>query len=1406
MSITTELMNLAPDDKWKLLTGKSMEELWIAKSVETTKQAANNLIQGNNQVADYNIDKLYDPLNITRPFIHSMDGDFSMWVENPFSWEEIKYPNFLKSSREWSIIWNMVRFPIIDKEQIIWRQDFIKNIYHYPELAEIAEIKALAYWLMDWVAGLFSMVNVNQMHLPLIEAFKRWLIPANEVSRYFKIIDVGHENLNKLMDQLDKFESDSIKNISKSLRYKYQNVAHIKEDYLLSSDAGNVNKSVDTFYDEYIKISTLIEVASITKRDWLNFAAYNESEPVSWKNWWYIVEDKENWIKNDSTDDNSLTLLTWSNMSWKSSILKNTFFMQCMAQSFWVVPCEKWNFHIHDSFFYIDRSSTDHEHNLSAFWDWIKTLISGLKTFKKRPFWCYDEIFSETWPEDQYRLAAATIIYLKKLWAKIFCASHNEKFIELCDHLENVWIYHLKVKQSDWNLEWLYKLQSWADDSYAIEVARTLWLKEEILKIAENYLKGVYEDICFEDKQKYKDPEFREPDEDYFKENQKYRFIYSKILINSLIRLKPRDDNFVHIFSDDNNFKECMFRWSSIYTWLKGRTHERFWWMRMIWNDNLAEWVLQMLMNSPMISSNWFAKRRDLFNEISEKIDFNHAKNHGNELKLFLYFLWFINSTGWFNSHNNEPVMSHLHNFNKFIIPHEYQVCEELNNQLIIFLMLNKEILRDSFPFDNELEFTKKLQKAHEMIKKHLYSQPLWKLSEDVIEQLVNRRYSWCDYEIDDFEWKCKQEYKLLIEAFKHMNISNFEEINLYELEQIYNKISSEAEKITNEQDWAKTYSHATAITNYLNFKVSSTEFLEVAEFEPLIVDIRKDMESFIPESLDFFRWWYDLDTISRYMSYFYTYIKENSDKMRSISIFELDIREYQDKIWELLEPIIKSYAEWDYKYEETWPTRLIASIILKWFAQKINPVDSFLRDFDKLESEWWRFINEDFKKGLVSNLKEWLWNNNTGSISQVLWHIEKFDLYWVFKTKFESEIWELFSDFKWFNDKLEEFKNKFWHKSNLLIDEIDFILENKEVNGNNRDKLKKLIWNILHNNQYIYDRKWWEEKFEFDFQGIIYSELEEIKSKLKDVINLALKLEIKYDAFKWYSSKFGISVNQNDFFNEMNKWNFRRFKLIMEHRVNHFIDCRSISAPIKDFVTLALYWKMAKDFDYWEFHLNENWKLRIEEMFNIFSNPWKQVRNTDNFQDWEKWKILTGTNMSWKTFNLKALTMSVVSWKSTWKTTWANWEIPNIDNVIYMDRVVSKKDKKLSSFWNEVSILNKIIGLADEWRDILFIVDEMLSTTSPKYQAALVYGIIVYILKKRNYVTMASHNHEVVEILCNKYSNILKAYHNKIEFDSEWKIIFDYKLQTWHADSNAIFVAEKMWLPQEIIQIAKGL
>ena len=121
--------------------------------------------------------------------------------------------------------------------------------------------------------------------------------------------------------------------------------------------------------------------------------------------------------------------------------------------------------------------------------------------------------------------------------------------------------------------------------------------------------------------------------------------------------------------------------------------------------------------------------------------------------------------------------------------------------------------------------------------------------------------------------------------------------------------------------------------------------------------------------------------------------------------------------------------------------------------------------------------------------------------------------------------------------------------------------------------------------------------------------------------------------------------------------------------------------------------------------------------------------------------------------------------------------KLNGIDNLIYMDRVVSKRDEKLSSYGNEILILQQILKMIDEGRDILLIVDELLSTTSPKYQAALTYAIIVYILKKGNYVVMSTHNHEVIEKLCEKHAGLIQAYHNKSHFGDDGKIVFDYQV-----------------------------
>jgi DNA mismatch repair ATPase MutS len=179
---------------------------------------------------------------------------------------------------------------------------------------------------------------------------------------------------------------------------------------------------------------------------------------------------------------------------------------------------------------------------------------------------------------------------------------------------------------------------------------------------------------------------------------------------------------------------------------------------------------------------------------------------------------------------------------------------------------------------------------------------------------------------------------------------------------------------------------------------------------------------------------------------------------------------------------------------------------------------------------------------------------------------------------------------------------------------------------------------------------------------------------------------------------------------------------------------------------------------------------------------------------------------MSGKTYFLKALIFGILCGLATGYAPAKKAAMPLFEALVYLDRVTAKNDRNLSAYANELTFWIKIFKLILEGKSILSAVDEAFSTTSPRYQSALTYAVVMSMLALGKYLAIASHNHDALDALEKINPQHIKAYHFDTHFDEKGEIQFDYKMAPGHELSQAIAVAKKLGLPQEIIDIALSL
>lgn len=222
------------------------------------------------------------------------------------------------------------------------------------------------------------------------------------------------------------------------------------------------------------------------------------------------------------------------------------------------------------------------------------------------------------------------------------------------------------------------------------------------------------------------------------------------------------------------------------------------------------------------------------------------------------------------------------------------------------------------------------------------------------------------------------------------------------------------------------------------------------------------------------------------------------------------------------------------------------------------------------------------------------------------------------------------------------------------------------------------------------------------------------------------------------------------------------------------------------------------------EVSFSEDPALEIVNAWNLIEDKDKQVANSSMYGADSRVHLITGTNMSGKTHDEKAQVWCLLSGMSTGFAPAESMKVPMFDGVVYLDRVSMGLDKALSSFGNEVEFWKKLLYFAETGRFVFLGIDEAFSTTSASYQEALCYAVCAELVERGHYVCFASHNHRFIEQFLQHNPGFTKSFHFATHIEEEGGIGFDYRKESGHALSNAILVAKKLGMPEEITSFAE--
>lgn len=224
----------------------------------------------------------------------------------------------------------------------------------------------------------------------------------------------------------------------------------------------------------------------------------NNSMEIKWWRHPVIQEFLPKWehfIANDlwMTETSFLHIITWPNMWWKSTFLRQNALILLMAHCWLWIPAESANICLVDGIFARVGSGDIIAKNQSTFMTEMIEVSNILHNATKRSFVVLDELGRGTSTFDWMALAREIVVYItEKIGAKTLFATHYHELIWLEWNIKWVENFSVDVYETDKDVVFLKKIVKWwANKSYWIDVAKLAWLPNEILQKARKYLKRV---------------------------------------------------------------------------------------------------------------------------------------------------------------------------------------------------------------------------------------------------------------------------------------------------------------------------------------------------------------------------------------------------------------------------------------------------------------------------------------------------------------------------------------------------------------------------------------------------------------------------------------------------------------------------------------------------------------------------------------------------------------------------------------------------------------------------------------------------------------------------------------------------------------------------------------------------
>lgn len=351
------------------------------------------------------------------------------------------------------------------------------------------------FWLANYQSKISEENNISNLKIKY--TWQSWYfieIPRSQDSKvpdYFIFKQTLVWSSRYITSELKEFEEKYLEAEREKANREYEIFLKIREEIL---DSYSDIKNISDITSNIDFISSLSQVAYDNDYVKPEIKDNYDLEIISWRH--PVIE---RWISDFISNDLRLSknefvhIITWPNMWWKSTFLRQNALIILMAHIWSFVPAKSAKIPLTDKIFSRVWASDNLFLWQSTFMVEMQEVANILNNSTKNSFVIIDEVWRWTSTYDWMSLAWAILRENHdNIKAKTLFATHYHELIDESKILKWVKNFSVAVWENDENLVFLRKIIAWwIKKSFWLEAARIAWISEKTLKEAKTMLKSL---------------------------------------------------------------------------------------------------------------------------------------------------------------------------------------------------------------------------------------------------------------------------------------------------------------------------------------------------------------------------------------------------------------------------------------------------------------------------------------------------------------------------------------------------------------------------------------------------------------------------------------------------------------------------------------------------------------------------------------------------------------------------------------------------------------------------------------------------------------------------------------------------------------------------------------------------